>query len=1203
MFASNRITWAFPVGSWRRAIGAVLSALLLTGAHAQIVVTENPTANAMGAQLFECGGFTFVSATLAAYGKQVGTYTVGSNPNGYGMTRNGVILSTGYATMGATGPNSQAGTSNLAWVSANAAQNAMLTAVSGNSTYYNCAQLTVTFNNPSSTSSPLAFDLTFGSEEYPEYVGSTYIDGFGIFLNGTAVANNIAYVASKPINVSHPDMGVRVETELDGVLINKTNNTAVCTVTGTANPGLNTLIFIIADRGDPYYDSLAYISSIRPTCPPIGFTKQPVSVPASDGQTVVLSTVAVGNGPLKYQWFRSCNGKGWSPITGGAGVSGWNTPTLTVGPMGLGVGCNCQYYCEVTDGCCNKKQTNTASIFWPTPMSITKHPTNVSVSPGASASFTVAATGSQPITYQWYKICQPKTGAYQTVVDGGRFSGAKTPTLTINPVSTADCLCSFYCEISGPCGYQNTKSAVLSCGCTSPPSNMVLWLPLDETSGTVAANLTGPNNGTYVGFIPYGGSGKVNHGLCMDGTGGVDVAAYTSINVGTGDFSIDAWILPQGLPATQMIVDKRAFSVSYAPFRGYALYLNSAGVLSLDLSDGVGPPSTYSGGPAIPGTWTHVAATIKRNSATGVTLYVNGVSVPVSSPSTVAQNLTIGTSQLLRVGARSSAPITSHIEQFWGCIDEVEIFSRVLTVDEVKRVALADYLGKCRPIVNPWGTFATCTAVDFITAQITITNPSSDPTVGTIELQPDLGCSASSPTSFTTDPPSPVLLNPGETKHIMITMPRPADAIDGAVSCFQVCVNGRDGSAVCATDQLIFRTDFCVTGADHPPAADGFAPFDVGPATLKNNTAGPRAMDMRVTVIDDLGQPDTRVIGLNGLPPGEPYLFTPSVPAGGQVAIPLLGRFAEADPLHYYNILIEADTDGDGEFEPLRSIPVHQSFTPACPTELDDTFDSDPLGSACGVSGWQPWLNGSSGCGTITAEQARGAGNSMKIAGSPPNPSGKADDAVYVTDLASGAWTITAHILVPTSSHGRAFVNLLNTYPLNLNWSTDIAIDADTGLVQDIGNPGGTPVPLVRNQWVELRIDVDLDGDTVSAFYDNQQFIFSRSWSNGDSGNGQKRLQALDIYSGEPVGITTMYVDDVSIRAVCSPGNACPADFNADGAVDDADFIFFVQSYDVLDCADPAMPAGCPADLNHDGQVNDTDFTIFLAAYNTLICP
>jgi hypothetical protein len=72
----------------------------------------------------------------------------------------------------------------------------------------------------------------------------------------------------------------------------------------------------------------------------------------------------------------------------------------------------------------------------------------------------------------------------------------------------------------------------------------------------------------------------------------------------------------------------------------------------------------------------------------------------------------------------------------------------------------------------------------------------------------------------------------------------------------------------------------------------------------------------------------------------------------------------------------------------------------------------------------------------------------------------------------------------------------------------------------------------------------------------------------------------------------------LTVRASC-----CPADLNSDTQVDDADFSIFVVAYDLLDCADPAMPAGCPADLNSDGFVDDADFGVFAVAYNELVCP
>jgi len=79
--------------------------------------------------------------------------------------------------------------------------------------------------------------------------------------------------------------------------------------------------------------------------------------------------------------------------------------------------------------------------------------------------------------------------------------------------------------------------------------------------------------------------------------------------------------------------------------------------------------------------------------------------------------------------------------------------------------------------------------------------------------------------------------------------------------------------------------------------------------------------------------------------------------------------------------------------------------------------------------------------------------------------------------------------------------------------------------------------------------------------------------------------------------VDTGRLDNVFVRT------GCAGDLNGDSLVDDSDFILFVSAYNILDCADPSMPAGCPSDLNSDGLVDDADFIIFVAAYNDLVCP
>jgi len=64
-------------------------------------------------------------------------------------------------------------------------------------------------------------------------------------------------------------------------------------------------------------------------------------------------------------------------------------------------------------------------------------------------------------------------------------------------------------------------------------------------------------------------------------------------------------------------------------------------------------------------------------------------------------------------------------------------------------------------------------------------------------------------------------------------------------------------------------------------------------------------------------------------------------------------------------------------------------------------------------------------------------------------------------------------------------------------------------------------------------------------------------------------------------------------------GETCAPDLNADGFVDDTDFVFFAAAYNELICDLP----GCPFDFDGNGTVDDADFVVFAQSYNELICP
>ncbi len=242
--------------------------------------------------------------------------------------------------------------------------------------------------------------------------------------------------------------------------------------------------------------------------------------------------------------------------------------------------------------------------------------------------------------------------------------------------------------------------------CVLPPPSMAAWWPLDETSGTTAADIAGvPTNGLHING-PTPGPGMVAGALNFDGVNDyVQVADHPSINFGQGNLSIDAWIRTSQTSGVQLLVDKR---VEAATVQGYSFFLGN-GTLGFQLGTGVGSPicSTApsasctnwgSGAFVANGQWRHVAVTVDRSSPTGGRFYVDGVHVATFNPTIRPGSLT--NTSPLRMGSRSST-VTG---LYPGAMDEVELFPRVLTPTEVQGLYLARSSGKCKSTPTPTAT-------------------------------------------------------------------------------------------------------------------------------------------------------------------------------------------------------------------------------------------------------------------------------------------------------------------------------------------------------------------------------------------------------------------------------------------------------------------------------------------------------------------
>ena len=219
--------------------------------------------------------------------------------------------------------------------------------------------------------------------------------------------------------------------------------------------------------------------------------------------------------------------------------------------------------------------------------------------------------------------------------------------------------------------------------CATPPHSMESWWAFDDNLNTVF-DLVGSNDGTGQNGAHHDAGGRVDGAYDFDGSNDyVRVPDHPTLDLGTGDFSIDAWIKTTG---NGIIVSKRTAQ----PTVGY-LFMIWSGRPLLQLGDPAGSWANYTalGAPAVTdGAWHHVAVTVDRD-FNGI-FYIDGTAVTVFDPENRDGDLS--NSVDLWIGRDPHEG-----PAFNGLIDEVEIFDRALSHLEIAGLYAAGPYGKCKP--------------------------------------------------------------------------------------------------------------------------------------------------------------------------------------------------------------------------------------------------------------------------------------------------------------------------------------------------------------------------------------------------------------------------------------------------------------------------------------------------------------------------
>ncbi|MEA2329267.1 MAG: trimeric autotransporter adhesin [Thermoanaerobaculia bacterium] len=287
--------------------------------------------------------------------------------------------------------------------------------------------------------------------------------------------------------------------------------------------------------------------TVTVACTPIAFgsvVAQPSTI--NVGQSSTLSVNTSGSGPFTFQWYRGSIGDASNPIFGATGSSTVVSPTTSTA-----------YWVHVTAPCGSQDGNVTVFVNAPcTQSSITTHPSFATIAPGGSATLTVVAAGTAPISYQWYTGTSGNTGS--------PIPNATNASITVSPTVTT----SYWVRVSNSCNTvgNNSVTALVTVSATCPaPAITTQPASVSAPIGTAATlNVVATATGTTIHYQWYkGAKGDLSTKV------GLDSPTFTT---GTVAVTASYWVRLTSACNNLAFTDSNAAIVTaIAPPRGHAV--------------------------------------------------------------------------------------------------------------------------------------------------------------------------------------------------------------------------------------------------------------------------------------------------------------------------------------------------------------------------------------------------------------------------------------------------------------------------------------------------------------------------------------------------------------------------------------------------------------------------------------------------------
>ncbi len=296
-------------------------------------------------------------------------------------------------------------------------------------------------------------------------------------------------------------------------------------------------VVIISDKAGSVTSNPATLTVTTANVAP-SLISQPVDQTVTAGQTATFSVTASGTAPLSYQWFKN-----------GAAIGTATSPTYTT-PAETTSDNGARFTVTVSNAAgsvTSAAATLTVTAGAAAPL-IVSQPVSQSITAGQTATFSVTASGTAPLSYQWYK-------------NGAAVGGATSPTYTTPAETTSDNGAQFTVVVSNSVGKVTSTAAALTVNAatfllSATPASLTFGNVNTGASSTLAVTLTNSGNSQVtISNVSISGAGFNASGLSAGqilapGQGGTLNVTFTPAVAGSVTGSLAVVSSASNSPAT-----------------------------------------------------------------------------------------------------------------------------------------------------------------------------------------------------------------------------------------------------------------------------------------------------------------------------------------------------------------------------------------------------------------------------------------------------------------------------------------------------------------------------------------------------------------------------------------------------------------------------------------------------------------------------